>query len=111
MVQSMSQTDAVKVLDPIQAPPTDNPYCYLMDSLLRMYAFINYTHYEANSSLPLSGFMLPSALMPKMLALLPSGHEACFFLHGAFLKLLPTDVRAHLVHDRTTDPQSLALLH
>ena len=53
--------------------------------------------------------MLPSALMFKMLALLPADHQACFFLCGAFLKHLPPDIRAHLVHDSTTDPLSLAL--
>ena len=61
------------------------------------------------SSLPLSGDMLPSTLMSKMLALLPTGQDACFFLQGAFLKRLPADVRGHLVHDRTMDPLSLAL--
>ena len=34
----------------------------------------------------------------------------CFFLRAAFLKHLPSDVRAHLVHDRTLDPLTLALL-
>ena len=47
--------------------------------------------------------------MSKMLSLLPSGHNACFFLRGAFLKRLPPDVQSHLVHDSTSDPLSLAL--
>ena len=74
-----------------------------------MYSLTDYARYEAISSLPLSGDMLPSALMSKMLALLPADHQACFFLHGAFLKRLQPDVRAHLVHDRTSDSLSLAL--
>ena len=105
----MSQSDTVKVLDLIRAPPADNPYGHLKDILLRMYALTDYACYEAISSLPLSGDMLPFALMSKMLALLPANHQACFFLHGAFLKVLPPDVRAHLVHDQTTDPLSLVL--
>ena len=44
-----------------------------------------------------------------MLALLPSGHEPCFFLKGAFLKRLPADVRAHLIRDDFSDPISFAL--
>ena len=88
----MSQTNTVKVLDLIRAPPNDNPYGQLKSCLLRMYALTNFSHYEAITSLPFSGDMLPTALMSKMLSLLPSGHEACFFLCGAYLKCLPTDV-------------------
>ena len=75
-----------------------------------MYALTDYAHFKAISSLPLSGDMLPSALMSNLLALLPADHQACFFLHGAFLKRLPSNVRPHLVHDWLLDPLSLALL-
>ena len=108
-VQAMSQSDAVKVLDLIRDSLTDNPYGHLKDILLRMYALTDYALYEANSSLPLYGDMLPSDLMSKLLALLPADHQACFLLHGAFLKRLPSDARAHLVHDQTSDPLSWAL--
>ena len=64
---------------------------------------------EAISNLPLSGDMKPSKLMSNMLALLPAGHEPCFFLKGAFLKRLPTDIRAHLLRDDFSDPISFAL--
>ena len=108
VVQAISQSNAVKVLDLIRAPPTD-PYRHLNDHLLKIYALTDYAQYKAISSLPLSGDMLPSALMSKMLALLPADHQACFFLHGAFLKRLPPDVRAHLVHDPTYFSLTLAL--
>ena len=104
----MSQSDTVKVLDLIRAPLAD-PYRHIKEFLLKMHALTDYARYEAISSLPLSGDMLPSALMLKMLALFPADHQACFFLCGAFLKHLPPDVRAHLVHDRTSDSLSLAL--
>ena len=109
MLQAMTHSYAVKVLDLICAPPTDNPYGHLKEGLLRMYALTDYAGFEAISSLSLSGDMLPSTLMLKMLALLPAGHNACFFLQGAFLKSLPDDVRGPLVNTRTTDPLSLAL--
>ena len=105
----MSQTDEVKVLDLIRAPPHDDPYSHLKNCLLRMYGLTDYARFESSSSLPFSGDMLPSALMSKMLSLLPAGHEACFFLRGAFLKRLPTDVRSQLVHDNTSDPLTLAI--
>ena len=44
-----------------------------------------------------------------MLGLLPAGHAPCFFVQAAFLKRLTPDVRAHLLHDRTLDPLTLAL--
>ena len=108
VVQAMSQSDTVKVLDLIRAPPA-NPYRHIKEFLLKMCALTNYTRYEAISSLPLSGDMLPSGLMLKMLALLPADDQASFFLCGAFLKCLPPDVRAHLVHNWTSDSLSLAL--
>ena len=74
-----------------------------------MYALTDYECHKAITSLPFSGDMFPSNLMSKMLSLSSSGHKACFFLRGAFLKRLPTDVRSHLVQDRTSDPLSLAL--
>ena len=92
VVQSMSQNNAVKVLDLISAPPCDNSYGHLKNRLLQMYGLTDYAVFEDISSLPFSEDMLPSALMSKMLSLLPAGHEACFFLCGAFLKRLPTDV-------------------
>ena len=79
VVQAMSQSDAVKVLDLISPPPAD-PYRHIKERLLKMYTLTDYARYEAISSLPLSGDMLPSALMSKMLALLPADHQACFFL-------------------------------
>ena len=109
VVQSMSQTDAVKVLDLIRAPPHNDSYGHLKNHFLQMYGLTDYTRFEAISSLLFLGDMLPSALMSKMLSLLPAGHEACFFLHGAFLKRLPADVRSHLVHDNTSDPLTLSL--
>ena len=54
VVQAMSQSDAVKVLDLIRAPPTTNPCRHLKDRLLRMYALTDYARYEAIFSLPLS---------------------------------------------------------
>ena len=108
-VQSMSHTDAMKALDLIGNHPANNPHGHLKKHFLLMYALTDYARHEAISSLPLFEDMMPSTLMSKMLSLLPSSHEACFFLLGAFLKPLPADVQSPLVHNRTSDPLSLAL--
>ena len=108
-VQSMTQDVVVKVLNLIRNPPTNNPYRHLKDSYLRMFALNDYPRAEAIANLPLTGNMQSSTLMSRMLGLLRAGHEPCFFLRAAFLKRLPADVRAHLVHDRTSDPLTLAL--
>ena len=105
----MSQSEAVKVLDLIRAPPTSNPYQHLKDWLLRMYALTDFAGFEVIFSLSLSGDMLLSALMSKMLILLPADHQAFFFFCGAFLQRLPSDVRANLVNDWISDPLSLAI--
>ena len=41
VVQVMSQSEVVKVLDLIRAPPT-NPYRHLKDCLLKMYSLTDY---------------------------------------------------------------------
>ena len=79
VMQAMSQSDTVKVLDLIRAPPATNPYQHLKDCLLRMYALTDYAHFKAVSNVPLSGDLLPSALMLRMLTLLPADYQACFF--------------------------------
>ena len=55
VVQSMSQKDAVKVLDKIHAPPCDNPYGHLKNCLLGMYDLTDYARFEAISSLQFWG--------------------------------------------------------
>ena len=70
-----------------------------------MYALTDY--YGAISSLPLSGDMLPSALMSNTLSLLPSGHEACFFLCG--VQTPPCRVQMFALPWCTTEPPTLYL--
>ena len=108
-VSSFNQETANQVLDLIKSPPSSKPYEALKKRLLRLFALDDFQRYEAISSLPLSGDMKPSKLMSSMLALLPVGHEPCFFLQGAFLKRLPADVHAHLLRDDFSDLISLAL--
>jgi len=108
-VSAFNQDTANQVLDLIKSPPAVGPYEALKNRLLKLFALDDYQRYEAISNLPLSGDMKPSRLMSNMLALLPAGHEPCFFLKGAFLKRLPADIGAHLIRDDFSDPISFAL--
>ena len=74
-----------------------------------MYSLNDYAHSGAIAKLPLSEDMQPSSLMSQMLGFLSVSHEPCFFLQATFLKRLPVDIQSHLVHDRTSDPLTLAL--
>ena len=74
-----------------------------------MYALNDYARPEAIVNLPLTCNMQPSILMSRILGLLPAGHGPCFFLRAAFLKCPPVNVSVYLVHDRTSDPLTLAL--
>ena len=51
-------------------------------------------------ALPMSEDMLPSALLSKMPAFLPTDHQECLFLSYALLRQLPANVRSHLVYDK-----------
>ena len=42
-------------------------------------------------------------------ALLPVRHKSCFFLHGSFLKRLPTEVHDHLLREELPNPITLPL--
>ena len=109
VVQAMSQSEVVKVLDLVRNLPNTNPYSTLKDNLTSLFAMTEYARYEAFINLPMSGDMLPTTLMSKMLALLPEDHKPCWFLRSAFLHRLPADIRCHLVDEVTEDPLKLAL--
>ena len=105
-VSSFNQETDNQVLDLIKSPPATQPYETLKSRLLKLFALDDFQRYEASRT-----FLCPetSKLMSNILALLPIVHKLCFFLLGAFLKRLPTDVRAHLLRDDFSDPISLAL--
>ena len=96
------------MVDIIRNPPAADPYGVLRSRLLQTHSLTDYARCESIMSLPLSGDMLPSALLSRMRALLPIEHQDCLFLRYAFLKQLPADVRSHLVHDKAVDMSVLA---
>ncbi|XP_023348728.1 uncharacterized protein LOC111717460 [Eurytemora carolleeae] len=103
VVASLPQKEIDNVVDIIRNPPAAEPYSVLKSRLLQTHSLTDYARCESIMSLPLSGDMLPSALLSRMQALLPIEHQECLFLRYAFLRQLPSDVRSHLVHDNTVD--------
>ena len=103
VVASLPQKEIDNVVDIIRNPPAANPYSALKSRLLQTHSLTDYARCESIMSLPLSGDMLPSALLSRMRALLPIEHQECLFLRYAFLRQLPSNVRSHLVHDNTVD--------
>ena len=103
VVASLPQKEIDNVVDIIRNPPAADPYSALKSRLLQTHSSTDYARCESIMSLPLSGDMLPSALLSRMRALLPIEHQECLFLRYAFLRQLPSDVRSHLVHDKTVD--------
>ena len=47
--------------------------------------------------------------MNRMLALLPDNYKPDFILRGLFLRLLPIEVRSHLLQEKISDSCTLAL--
>ena len=74
-----------------------------------LYSLNDYQRFEALVSFPLSGDQKPSHLMNRMLALLPDDYKPDFIPGGLFLRCLPIKVRSHLLQEKISDPNTLAL--
>ena len=98
-----------KILDLICASPAKDPYGVLRECLITLYTLNDYQHFEAVVSLPLSGDQKTSHLMNRMLALLPDDYKPDIILRGFILRRLPIDVLSHLLREKVSDPQALAL--
>ena len=109
VVAVRSQEVASQILDHIPAPPAGDPYGVLRERLITLCMLNDYLHFEALVSLPLSGDQKPLHLMNRMLALLPDDYKPDFILRGLFLRRLPFNIRSHLLREKVSDPQALAL--
>ena len=94
VITSLPQNEIDNVVDLIRNPSATDPYRILRAHLLQTHSLTDYARCESIMSLPLSGDMLPSALLSRMRALLPIKHQDCLFIRHAFLKQLPADVRS-----------------
>ena len=69
VVPSLPQKEIDNVVDIIRNPPAADPYGVLRSPLLQTHSLTDYARCESIISLPLSGDMLPSALLSRMRAL------------------------------------------
>ena len=109
VVAVLPQEVALQILDLIGAPPAGDPYGVLRECLITLYTLNDYQQFEALVSLPLSGDQKLSHLMNRMLALLPNDYKPDFILKGLSLRHLPIDVLSHLLREKVSDTQALAL--
>ena len=103
IVASPPQKEINNIVDIIRNLSAADPYSILRSRLLQTHSLTDYARCESIMSLPLSGDMLPSALLSRKQALLPVKHQECLFLWYAFLRQLPADKRSHLAHYKTVD--------
>ena len=75
VIASLPQNEIDNVVDIIRNPSATDPYGVLKARLLQTHSLTDYARCESIMSLPLSGDMLPSALLSKMRALLRGGYK------------------------------------
>ena len=101
VVAALTQKEIDNVVDIVKNPAAANLHGTLKACLLQMDSLTDYAHCESIIALPMSGDMLPSALLSKMQAILSIDHQKCLFLLNSFLRQFLADFRSHLVHDNT----------
>ena len=106
VVASLDQDTAGRIISFLRAPPGANKYDALKAKLQSTYGLSEYERINAIIDMPALGDDKPSVLMDKMLSLLDK--PPCAFVRCLFLRRLPEDIRAVLVHSKQTDCQELA---
>lgn len=106
LVAALDQETATRVLDILQAPPSEDRY----ESLKRR-LFDTYTLTEAQRASQLLTISIgddsPSRLMDRMLALIGS-HPPCFLFKELFLRQMSPEIRAHLIRSEISNFRELA---
>jgi hypothetical protein len=108
VVAALDEETAGRVLSLIRTPPDNNKYTSLKTRLVGAFKL---TEQEcAARILDTNGLGddKPSALMDKMLALIPEGKQPGFLFREVFLRQLPGDVRSHLAHTDYPELSDLA---
>lgn len=107
VVAALDQDTATRILDLLQTPPAQDQYQGLKNRLLKTFSLSELQRANLLLDMPDLGDDAPSVLMDKMLTLLGS-HEPCFLFRQLFLRRMPEDIRATLVHSKIQDARALA---
>lgn len=108
LVSALDSVSAGRVRDVLKNPPATEKYKTLKDVLERTFSYSEEKRAASLLELPELGDTSASELMDKMLGLL-GDHPPCFLFKHLFLRCLPEDVRATLVHSKIEDMRALAL--
>ena len=87
---------------------TVDPYTILKERLLTTFSVTPRQRAHQLLHLPPLGDQRPSALMDKMLALLPSTEKPGLLFHEIFLEKMPQNIREHLATQQFTSPRQMA---
>ena len=106
-IAALNQDMAVRLLDLLRAPSTENKYETIKTRLTKTFGLTRMV--RANKLLQMGdlGDRMPSVLMDEMLALL-DGHQPCMFFEQLFLNRMPDPIRLQLADADFSDPHKVA---
>lgn len=109
LVGALSRESIRTVLHLVEAPPAENPYTALKESLMSSHQLTNFQRIEKLHHMEALGNRKPSDLLHQMLELCPRGQERNEFFLFLFLQRLPSELRIMLGDDTATDPRELGV--
>ena len=111
VVAALPESVALRVADALMDPDPSNPYTVIKERLLKVFTLNDYQRAERLLDLPPMGDERPTAIMDRMLALLPDDanrEQPGFLFRTLFLRKLPADIRSHLIALKGESMRSLA---
>jgi len=107
VVAALDQDTASSVLSLLVNPPAMGKYDALRAALETTYGMSEYERINRIIDMTPLGDEKPSAVMNRMLAML-NNRNPCIFVRCLFLRCLPEDIRATLVHSKEEDCRALS---
>ena len=107
VLAALDQGTTTRLLDLINAPPSENKYTALKERLIGTYGLSKRERASLLLHIRPLGDSKPSSLMDEMLALL-GDHTPCLLFEQLFLEQMPEDIRVQLVDAKLEDHRQLA---
>jgi len=107
VISALDQTTAGRLIDFLQAPPTDDQYTALKTRLLATYSLSRRDRASRILHMDSLGDRRPSVVMDELLSLM-GNHAPCLLFEQVFLELLPSTIRIQLSDADFTDPRAVA---